>query len=405
MMEKEKVGGGNALSRNPYTLVVGGVFALFIAMSIGRFAYTPILPFMQQETGFSTRFAGFLASSNYAGYLVGALIASVFPFRNNRVLFLRFSIVFSILLTLLMGLTYSHTLWMLWRFLSGITSAFVFVLASSLILDQLAKQRKLGFVGVMYGGVGLGIFVSGLLVPVLIQNFHYEGAWIGLGLLAGILGIYVFLTVKEDEPFPQAAPPAHALKPPKSPKWFPWLLASYGLEGLGYIVTGTFIVAIADHTPAFSGNATSVWVLVGLTAIPSCVMWAYFGNKYGLMRSLMILLIIQAVGIALPAISDSSISFYVSALLFGATFMGVTTLATAFARNKNPLGSARVIAIMTTIYALGQMIGPSIAGVLTAETESYTWALSGAALFVFIGAMFLIPLVKLERLETTDDVH
>ncbi|HLG27798.1 MAG TPA: YbfB/YjiJ family MFS transporter [Paenisporosarcina sp.] len=386
------------MSKNPYTLIIGGVFALFIAMSIGRFAYTPILPFMQQEAGFSTRFAGFLASSNYAGYLVGAIIASIVPLKRNRAIFLRISIIISILLTLLMGLTYSHASWMVWRFLSGITSAFVFVLASSLILDQLAKQRKLGWVGVMYGGVGLGIFISGLLVPLLIENFHYEGAWIGLACLAGFLSIIVFLTVKEDDSLQVVTPSPLHIKTTKNPKWLPWLLASYGLEGLGYIVTGTFIVAIAEQTPAFNGNATSVWVLVGLTAIPSCVIWAYFGNKYGFMSSLMILLMIQAVGIALPAISTSSTSFYISAILFGATFMGVTTIATAFARNKNPLGSARVIAIMTTIYALGQMIGPSIAGVLTAETESYTWALSGAAFLVFVGALFLLPLVKQERL-------
>ncbi|MGB5947138.1 MAG: YbfB/YjiJ family MFS transporter [Paenisporosarcina sp.] len=400
-MEKENIG-GIALSRNPYTLVIGGVFALFIAMSIGRFAYTPILPFMQQETGFSTRFAGFLASSNYAGYLVGALIASIVPLKKNRAILLRISIIISILLTLLMGLTYSHQSWMLWRFLSGITSAFVFVLASSLILDQLAKQRKLGWVGVMYGGVGLGIFVSGLLVPLLIETFHYEGAWIGLACLAGLLSIIVFLTVKDDDTALPVTPSPKHVKTIKNPKWLPWLLASYGLEGLGYIVTGTFIVAIAEQTPAFSGNATSVWVLVGLTAIPSCVIWAYFGNKYGYMLSLMILLVIQAVGIVLPAISTSSASFYVSAILFGATFMGVTTLATAYARNKNPLGSARIIAIMTTIYALGQMIGPSLAGVLTAETESYSWALSGAAFLVFIGALFLLPLVNQERVENND---
>jgi len=393
------------LSRNPYTLVIGGVFALFIAMSIGRFAYTPILPFMQQETGFSTRFAGFLASSNYAGYLVGAIIASIVPLNRNRALLLRCSIVISILLTLLMGLTYSHTLWMIWRFLSGIMSAFVFVLASSLVLDQLAKQRKLGWVGVMYGGVGLGIFVSGLLVPLLIENFHYEGAWIGLAGVAGLLSIVVFLTVKEDETSITIKPTVQHKKSTKNPKWLPWLLTSYGLEGLGYIVTGTFIVAIADQTPAFSGNATSVWVLVGLAAIPSCVVWAYFGNKYGFMLSLMILLVIQSIGIALPAISDSSTSFYISAILFGATFMGVTTLATAFARNKNPFGSARIFAIMTTVYALGQMVGPSLAGVLANETESYTWALLGAALLVFIGALFLLPLIKHERLETEDDVH
>ncbi|MFX3672943.1 MAG: YbfB/YjiJ family MFS transporter [Paenisporosarcina sp.] len=393
------------MSRNPYTLVIGGVFALFIAMSIGRFAYTPILPFMQQETGFSTRFAGFLASSNYAGYLVGAIIASIVPLKLKRALLLRLSIVISILLTLLMGLTYSHTLWMIWRFLSGITSAFVFVLASSLILDQLAKQRKLGWVGVMYGGVGLGIFVSGLLVPLLIENFQYEGAWIGLAALAGLLSIIVFITVKEDDSFPTITPIAQQGKPTKNLTWFPWLLVSYGLEGLGYIVTGTFIVAIAEQTPAFSGNATSVWVLVGITAIPSCVIWSYFGNKYGLMLSLMVLLVIQSIGIALPALSESPFSFYVSAILFGATFMGVTTLATAYARNKNPLGSARVIAIMTTVYALGQMIGPSIAGVLTTETESYGWALLGAAFLVFIGALFLLPLIKHERLGTEHDVH
>ena len=390
------------MSRNPYTLGIGGLFSLFIAMSIGRFAYTPILPFMQQETGFSTRFAGFLASSNYAGYLVGALIASIVPLKKNRAILLRISIIISILLTLLMGLTYSHESWILWRFLSGITSAFVFVLASSLILDQLAKQRKLGWVGVMYGGVGLGIFVSGLLVPILIETFHYEGAWIGLACLAGLLSIIVFLTVKEDDTALSVTPSPKHVKPIKNPKWLPWLLASYGLEGLGYIVTGTFIVAIAEQTPAFSGNATSVWVLVGLTAIPSCVIWAYFGNKYGYMLSLMILLVIQAVGIALPAISTTSASFYVSAILFGATFMGVTTLATAYARNKNPLGSAQIIAIMTTIYALGQMIGPSLAGVLTAETESYSWALSGAAFLVFIGALFLLPLVNQERVENND---
>ncbi|MCZ8536863.1 YbfB/YjiJ family MFS transporter [Paenisporosarcina quisquiliarum] len=393
------------MSKNPYLLVIGGVFALFIAMSIGRFAYTPILPFMQQDTGFSTRFAGYLASSNYAGYLVGAVIASIVPLKRHRAILLRITIIISILLTLVMGLTYSYTVWMVWRFLSGITSALVFVLASSLILDQLAKQRKLSLVGIMYGGVGLGIFVSGLLVPLLIKNYQYEGAWIGLAGLAAVLSIIVFLTVKEDHSEPAISPVAESSKQSKTPKWLPWLLVAYGLEGLGYIVTGTFIVAIAEHTPAFSGNATSVWVLVGLAAIPSCVIWAYFGSKHGYMLSLMILLIIQSIGIALPALSESSTSFYISAILFGATFMGVTTLATAFARNKNPHGSARVIAIMTTIYALGQMIGPSIAGVLATETESYSLALVGAASVVFVGALFLMPLIKHERLENKNDVN
>jgi MFS family permease len=396
MMDNEPRG-GTLVSKNPYTLIIGGIFALFIAMSIGRFAYTPILPFMQEEAGFTTQFAGFLASSNYAGYLLGAIIASLVPLKRNRAILLRFSIFLSILLTFLMGVTYSHTSWMIWRFSSGIMSAFVFVLASSLILDQLAKQRKLGWVGVMYGGVGLGLFVSGLLVPMLIDSFDYEGAWIGLALVASVLSIFVFFTVTEDHSLNKTNETVVPIKQSNSPKWLPWLLISYGLEGLGYIVTGTFIVAIAEQTPAFSGNATNVWVLVGLAAIPSCVLWAFLGNRFGYMMSLMILLIIQSIGIALPALSDSSLSFYISAILFGATFMGVTTLVTAFVRNKNPLNSAKTIAIMTTLYAFGQMIGPTIAGILTAETESYTWALMGASIIVMIAAFFLLPLIKQER--------
>lgn len=385
--------------KHPLYLVLGGVFALFIAMSIGRFAYTPILPFMQAEKGFSTVFAGTLASANYAGYLVGALAGSIFPIGRFRTKLLYASLATSITLTFAMGLVDSHALWILFRFISGVTSAFVFVLTSSIILDRLAAIGRIGLSGVMYAGVGLGIFVSGLVVQPLITRYTSDGAWIGLGCIALLLALYVITVVKEPKTdSSQAAPSATAKK--RFEPWLVWLLIAYGLEGLGYIITGTFIVAIAETSDVFMGSGTQVWAIVGLAAVPSTMIWAFVGSRFGWMKSFTTLLVIQAIGVALPAFSESPTSFYASAVLFGATFMGVTVLVASYAREKFPHASARILSVLTVTYALGQMIGPIIASWLASQTGSFGFALIGASVVIALGALCTVPILWIEKNKT-----
>lgn len=386
--------------RHPIFLVLGGVFALFIAMSIGRFAYTPILPFMQLEKGFSTVFAGTLASSNYAGYLVGALIGSFLPIQRVRTPLLRVSLLSSIALTFGMGLVDSPSAWLLFRFLSGVMSAFVFVLTSSIILDRLATMGRIGLSGIMYAGVGLGIFVSGLVVQPFVTQFSSDGAWIGLGCIALALAVYVLLVVREQQPLSDTPPP-QTTKKRALEAWLIWLLIAYGLEGLGYIITGTFIVAIAENSTVFQGGGTQVWALVGLAAVPSTMIWAYLGSRFGWMRSFTVLLILQAIGVLLPALSESSFSFYASAILFGATFMGVTVLVASYAREKFPHASARILSVLTVTYALGQMMGPIIASWLADQTGSFSTALIGASIVIAIGAVCIIPILLLEKAKTS----
>lgn len=385
--------------KHPLYLVMGGVFALFIAMSIGRFAYTPILPFMQLEKGFSTVFAGTLASANYAGYLAGAIAGSILPIQTYRRKLLLLSLASSISLTFAMGLVESPTVWILFRFVSGVTSAFVFVLTSSIILDRLAAIGRIGLSGVMYAGVGLGIFVSGLVVAPLVERYSSDGAWIGLGFIALLLAMYVVAVVKE----PESSPPSQA--PPSSKRrfepWLIWLLVAYGLEGLGYIITGTFIVAIAEQSSVFAGSGTNVWAIVGLAAVPSTMIWAFVGNRFGWMKSFAALLTIQATGVVLPAISQSPVSFYLSAILFGATFMGVTVLVASYAREKFPHASARILSVLTVTYALGQMMGPILASALADQTGSYSLALVGAAAVIALGALCTLPIIYLERQKTS----
>jgi MFS family permease len=377
------------LKNQTYHFLIGGIFSLIIAMGIGRFAYTPILPLMQKELSLSNTAAGYIATSNYAGYLLGAILTGAIPFKKYRTILLRISLIISILTTALMGLSYSNSLWNGLRFLSGFASAFVLVLASGIVLDKLSTIRKTSWSGMFYGGVGLGIFLSSLMIPSLNHLFRWEGTWLGLAVVSGILAIFVWTWLDETPNVVEKKNKRDITGKVPPAKWLIWLIIAYGLEGLGYIVTGTFIVAIAEKTSYFHNGATLVWMMVGLAAIPSCLIWSLLAKKWGFIKSLVLAMALQSLGIAMPAFWMSKTSFVISALLFGATFMGITTLATTLGREMNPSDSNRTIGMLTAIYAIGQLIGPTLAGVLSSLTHDFNVAFIGAASVVFFGAILL----------------
>jgi predicted MFS family arabinose efflux permease len=385
------------LDRKPFLFLIGGILSLVIAMGIGRFAYTPILPLMQNDLSFSNAVAGYLATSNYAGYLLGAVLAGVIPLKNHRAVSLRFSLIVSIITTACMGIFHSYFLWYVLRFLSGVASSFVFVLASSIVLDQLAAKNKTNWSGLFYGGVGTGIFLTSLIIPSLDRAFKWEGAWIGLAIISAIFTLFVWIWLKDNSPIAVSKTQQDLSIQVPPTKWIPWLIIAYGLEGLGYIVTGTFIVSIAEKTSSFDGNATLVWLVVGVAAIPSCIIWSSLAKKWGFIKSLIVAMLLQSIGIALPVFLISKNGLFISALLFGATFMGITTLATTLARQMSPSNSSKIIGYLTAIYAIGQMVGPAIAGVLSSYTKSYNSALIGASSVVLVGGLLLLSGIQFER--------
>lgn len=391
------------MKKHPIFFLIAGILSLIIAMGIGRFAYTPILPLMQNALGFSEAFAGYLAASNYMGYLIGAIAASILPLHNRRIFYLRISLLASIITTLMMGVVHSYFFMLLIRLISGIASAFIFVFASSIVLDKLAESNKTHWSGYFYSGVGFGIFFSTLFIPRFNKLFHWEGAWIGLAFLSGFLLFFIWLWLKES---PNAEKKFIGQKvrlktPPR--KWLPWLIAAYGLEGLGYIITGTFIVSIAEETGIFQ-EPSIVWAVVGLAAIPSCIIWSELAKKWGFVISLAVSMILQSIGIVLPVFWLTKTSFIMSAILFGATFMGITTLATTLARQISPSNSSRVIGMMTANYAFGQMIGPIIAGLLLTYTHSFHSSLLGAGSAVFLGGLLLLSGIRFERSNSNETI-
>lgn len=389
------------MNKQTFQYLIGGIFALVIAMGIGRFSYTVILPYMQDTFTFSRATAGYLATSNYLGYLVGALVAGRLQLADKRIPFLQIALVISILTTALMGFTDTVIVWYVLRCISGVMSAFIFVVAASLVLDQLAGNGKAHLSGLFYSGVGLGIALSAIIVSPIHALFDWNGTWIALAIFCVLLFIFIIIFIKPVTPSVQQkgnTAKASLKAPPTT--WMKWLIIAYSLEGLGYIVTGTFIVSIAEESTSFHGDAAFVWFVVGVAAIPSCIVWSKLAQRYGYVRILLISMLFQGLGIVLPAFATNTITLYTSAFIFGATFMGITTVATTLARQILPVNSHQILGYLTAGYALGQMLGPSLAGALANYTNSYKYAIFAATVVVVVGALCLIGGLKYEKISS-----
>jgi len=373
------------MGRQKFLVMFGGITALMVAMGIGRFAFTPILPMMLDHHLFSAAGAGYLASSNYLGYLIGAIILTVIQVKSKSRL-LMVGLLISMATTWGMGEFSYLNLWLALRFLSGLASAAVFVIASSLVLERLSQFQA----GIFYGGVGAGILLTGLSVPFLAQHSDWSGVWKGLGWISLILGLAACYFLRDKPSSVKATNHLQAEATSGARKILIWLMIAYGLEGLGYIVTGTYLVAFAKTISNIPNIAGWSWTVVGIAAIPSCVGWSWFAANWGKKWALTIAMLLQSVGIVIPALYSSTTTVFVSAILFGVTFMGITTLFVAYAKELYPSNNRRVIGLLTTCFSFGQIIGPILAGLLIARNGSYLSALIGAALIVFIGAISLL---------------
>lgn len=370
-------------------IALGGLISLVIAMGVGRFAFTPILPSMQAEAGLAVDAAGLVASLNFAGYLIGALVMAVVPQGAMRTTVFRVSLVASVVSTMAMGLGDSMLLWGAMRFVSGVASAGVFILGSAIVLDALARSGREGLAGWHYGGVGVGIALSGLFVEISGASVGWRGEWFGLGIVCAVLAAIPCLTVVDA---PRPAEPKGAARPARVAPPLPLVLLTlaYILQGAGYIITGTFLVAILKSLPDTAAVGNVAWIVAGLAATPSSLIWATAGRRFGSWRALIVANGVQAVGILLPLAGAGAIGGVLSAVLFGGTFIGIVGQTIALGRQLLAGASGQVIAVLTVGYGLGQILGPLPAGIAVEMTGSYAVALVGAAAMVMTGLALLV---------------
>ncbi len=369
----------------PVALILGGFIALASAMGIGRFVYTPILPEMVADLHLTASEAGLIASANFAGYLLGALAAALPFFTATPRRWMLAGLVFSALSTGAMALTTALAAFIALRFVGGFASAFVLVFSAALIMERLTQAGKAGWAGYQFAGVGTGIALSAVLVERLAAFGHgWTWQWLATSLLSFAACLAVGLLIGPAPHATQRAVPNSKTGGLNLP--LAALVVAYGLFGFGYVITATFLVQLVRTSAAIAPVEPVIWVIVGLAAIPSVAVWSAVGKRIGPAQGYALACLVEAAGVLASVLWIAPTGTILAACLLGGTFVGVTVLGFVVVRRLVSGGVARIIALMTAAFGLGQIIGPILAGWVHDLTGSFLLPSIAAAAALTIGA-------------------
>jgi predicted MFS family arabinose efflux permease len=382
-----------------YKVLGAGIFSLLLGMGIARFAYTPMLPLMQEQAGLGMGAAGLLAAVNYFGYLGGALLASRINSLQLKDRLYRIGMVVGVVSTWMMGMSTHPVVWLVSRFIAGFSSAAAILLGSALILNWLIRHNHRSELGIHFSGIGLGIAGCSAVVILTTGILSWQEQWYVFTLLACVMIVPALAWLPSPDPTPFTRTGAPLVDAPPSPLFLKLFMAAYFCAGIGYVVSATFTVAIIDHMPGLAGKGNWAFLAIGLAAAPACINWDLIARRTGEVNALIMASLLQIVGIVLPVFYQTLWVAILSAMLFGGTFIGMVSLVLTMAGKYYPTRPAKMMGKMTLAYGVAQIIGPAVTGWLGKTTGSYNSGLFFAAAAMVVGSLLLILLRSLTQRE------
>ncbi|MDD5297134.1 MAG: YbfB/YjiJ family MFS transporter [Rhodocyclaceae bacterium] len=374
-----------------------GIFSLILVLGVARFAYTPLLPLMQKQAGLGIAEAGGLAAINYAGYLSGALIASLISDLVLKDRLYRLGMILAIASTAVMGLTTDPLIWALSRFFAGLSSAAGMLLGTGLILNWLIRHNHRSELGIHFAGIGLGIAGCAAAVALMSQWLDWREQWFAFTAIGCLLLVPALAWLPAPDTSGMTRTGQKLEDNPPSPLFMRLFMAAYFCAGVGYVVSATFIVAIVNKLPGLSGQGNLAFLAIGLGAAPACINWDLIARRTGDLNALILAAILQIVGILLPVTVGGLWATLFGALLFGGTFIGMVSLVLTMAGRYYPTRPAKIMGKMTLSYGAAQILGPAITGWLGTVFGSYTAGLWLAAGVMVVGTLLLLVLKAVER--------
>ena len=388
------VSGAQSLaSRRPLLTALALSLGAAISLGLSRFSYALLLPPMRDDLGWTYFLSGAINTGNALGYLIGALITPALMRRAGAQTALVGGAVLAGVFMMLSGLTVNTELLILQRVLAGIASAFIFISGGVLAarLSLLHPDRAGLLIGIYYGGTGVGIVVSALLVPFALAAAHAQGAahawqwaWIALGAVCLLATLAMALPAKHVDGAPSAPNPHGNFRV----KPFVFGLAGYFMFGVGYIGYMTFVIALLKEQGMSGATITWFYSVLGVAVMASSRIWARMLDRFKGGQSMAILNGVLGAATILPALTAAAPLVFASGVLFGAIFLSVVASTTALVRHNLPTHAwSSGISAFTTVFALGQIVGPSVIGWIADGPGGLQRGLIYSALALFIGAL------------------
>lgn len=356
---------GNAVNLTAFR----GTLGLALAMGMGRFFYTPVLPLMVAALHWSTAPGAWIATANYVGYFFGCLVIARGWVDPDRVTY-RVALVASTLCLFAVPVSESLAWQGVVRTLAGVASGLIFVSITGRI--PFVARRPLDS-GVVYAGVGTGILISGVIVLAASSVLDWRGLWLVCALISAVFTLIAWnwpLPARnKDKGQPAQTTPPHAqtadlAAKPSQRRALASLTAGHFFQGAGYIIIGTYLVVLAE--PVFGESAAaSTWIVAGAATAVSPLMWSNVAARIGTRRGLALCYSLQVGGAVLAVFATNPILLFVSAILFGGTFIGVVMMVIGVGTQ---MGISAAAAKLMTWYSLGQIAGPALVAIALSET-------------------------------------
>jgi len=391
---------------HPVWTAIGLSMGPALSLGLGRFSYALFLPMMRADLHWSYFLAGAMNTGNAVGYLIGALTMSwlIKRFTAARVfvvggllgnLFIAFSGVFT-----------DSVAFFVCRLCIGIANTYVFA-GGSVLAAQLSNShpRQSGWLmGIYYAGGGLGIMIPSFFVPALTdlgqqwQWFYaWQLAWFGLAAI-GFLGLACMWFPGHSIP---PVPPRENASDSTSVRRYARMVSGYVLFGVGYIGYMTFVIALLMQIGMVGMRLNIFYALLGLSAIASSKIWARTLDHYKGGQTLGILNLLLGIACMIPAViatvtspSDSGPGWivigmlYLSGMIFGSGLLTAVASTTIFVKHNLPQSQwVAGITVFTCLFAIGQVVGPTLIGWVADGSGGLARGLMVSAAILFVGSV------------------
>jgi predicted MFS family arabinose efflux permease len=332
------------------------------ALGLARFAYGLLLPAMRDDLHWSLTAAGAMSAANGLGYLLGALVTGLVVRRLGTAGSFRWGMIVTAAALAATAISGDYLALLTARAAAGVAGAVVFITGGVIASRIATRASSAAPITVYFAGTGLGIMFSGATIPALGEHWH--AAWVGLGIAAGLATLVSWTAARTDEDAPAAAGRARVRPLSRT-------AVAYVLFAAGYITYITFLSAyLADrHAPV--GEVVLIWTALGVAVMAAPKLWSRPITDWPGTRALATLLGALGGGAALALTAPAPPIILASAIIYGATFMGVPAAVTALIKSDTPAADwTATLAAFTVLFAAGQTVGPWIAGVLADHTST-----------------------------------
>ena len=400
-----------------WIVIFMGLVTTVAAHGFGRMAYTILLPAMKDGLNFDYTQLGLLGTGNFIGYLSMAIIGGFLAARFGPRTVITIALVLMGVTMILTGLAKSFGFAFSMRLLTGLGNGAAYVPAMALGSAWFAVNRRGFATGIVSGGIGLGTFLSGIIVPFILTSYGADGwrySWYILGSIVLLVAIFVFLFLRNHPEDKGLLPVGQEEKGDiqnssvknkvSSLDWGKvyrmkalWYLGIvyffYGLSYIIYIVFfAAYLVKEMGYTAAWAGG---LWATVGGLSIFCGVIWGSISDRIGRGKGAALAYFVLGLSYIVYAVFKSEAGFYLSAVLFGLTAWSIPTIMAAAAGDfVGPRLAPAGLGFITLFFGIGQSIGPALGGYLADISNSFTLPFLIAGGISFVGMIFSFYLKK-----------